>query len=89
MESTKKEGKKRKKQLGIEKYFSAGPSKSLKKSVNDESVENELETFQKTGNLENSNENTAQTNDENLGRPEKSSNFGESVENESEGISRS
>ena len=44
----KKEGKKRKKQSGIEKYFSAGPSKNLKKSANDESVENEsnvLEIF--------------------------------------------
>ena len=64
MESTdKKEGKKRKKQLGIEKFFSAGPSKSLKKSVNDESVENESKKVQKT-NLENLNENTTQTNDE-------------------------
>ena len=91
MESTKKEGKKRKKQLGIEKYFSAGPSKNLKKSANEESVDNEsnvLENLQENVS-ENSNENTAQTNDENLGRPEKSSNFGESVENESEGISRS
>jgi hypothetical protein len=48
MESKDKEGQKRKKQSGIEKYFSAGPSKNLKKSANDESVENEsnvLEIF--------------------------------------------
>ena len=50
----KKEGKKK---SGIEKYFSAGPSKNLKKSANDESVENESNV------LENSNESTAQTND--------------------------
>ena len=64
----KKEGKKRKKQLGIEKYFSAGPSKNSKKSANDESVQNEsnvLENLQE--NLENSNENTAETINE---RPE-------------------
>ena len=71
----KKEGKKRKKQSGIEKYLLAGPSKNSKKSANDESVQNESNV------LENSNENTAQTNDEN-----QNSNFGESVENESEGI---
>ena len=75
----KKEGKKRKKQSGIEKYFSAGPSKNLKKSANDESVENEsnvlenlqedvLENLQEDV-LENSNENTAKTNDENQNSP--------------------
>ena len=59
----KKEGKKRKK--GIEKYFSAGPSKNLKKSANDESVQNEsnvLENLQENV-LENLKENTAQTNE--------------------------
>jgi hypothetical protein len=49
--------KRKKKKSGIEKYFSAGPSKNLKKSTNDESVENESNV------LENSNESTAQTND--------------------------
>ena len=64
-----KEGKKRKK--GIEKYFSAGPSKNLKKSANDESVQNEsnvLENLQENV-MENSNKNTAQTNDENQNSP--------------------
>ena len=88
----KKAGKKRKKQSGIEKYL----SQNLKKSHNDESVQNEsnvLENLQENV-MENSNKNTAQTNDENqnspgvLGRPEKSQNFGESVEN-AEGIRRS
>mgnify|MGYP001242930458 CR=1 FL=1 len=60
----KKEGKKRKKQSGIEKYLLAGPSKNSKKSANDESVQNESNV------LENSNENTAQTNDENQNSPE-------------------
>ena len=59
----KKEGKKRKKQSGIEKYLLAGPSKNSKKSANDESVQNESNV------LENSNENTAQTNDENQNIP--------------------
>ena len=61
--------KKRKKQSGIEKYFSAGPSKNLKKSA--ESVDNEsnvLENLQENVS-ENSNENTAQTNDENQNSP--------------------
>ena len=67
----KKERKKRKKQPGIEKYFSAGPSKNLKKSANDESVDNEsnvLENLQENV-MENSNKNTAQTNDENQNSP--------------------
>ena len=59
----KKEGKKRKKQSGIEKYLLAGPSKNSKKSANDESVQNESNV------LENSNENTAQTNHENQNSP--------------------
>ena len=69
--------KKRKNQSGIEKYFSAGPSKNFKKSA--EIVDNEsnvLENLQEnvSENLqenvsENSNENTAQTNDENQNSP--------------------
>ena len=68
----KKERQKRKKQPGIEQFFSAGPSKNLKKSSNDESVDNEsnvLENLQENVS-ENSNENTAQTNDENQNSPE-------------------
>ena len=63
----KKVGKKRKKQSGIEKYL----SQNLKKSHNDESVQNEsnvLENLQENVS-ENSNENTAQTNDENQNSP--------------------
>ena len=58
---------KRKKQSGIEKYL----SQNLKKSHNDESVQNEsnvLENLQENV-MENSNKNTAQTNDENQNSP--------------------